>query len=108
MSLTSCCSSSTSRRSAISPRNLAPYRFLHFAIVAFFVVRFVPRNWAGFEWRVFRPAILCGQQSLEVFCVGIFLSFGAHFVLVEVSRAVATQIAVSATGIALMTLVAFY
>lgn len=88
--------------------NLAPYRFVHFAIVAFLVVRFVPRNWAGFERRVFRPAIVCGQQSLEVFCVGIFLSFGAHFVLVEVSHAAPMQIAVSITGIMLMTVVAFY
>ena len=46
--------------------------------------------------------------ALEVFCVGIFLSFGAHFVLVEVSHAAPMQIAVSITGIMLMTVVAFY
>ena len=37
-----------------------------------------------------------------------FLSFGAHFVLVEVSHATPMQIAVSITGIMLMTVVAFY
>ena len=63
--------------------NLAPYRFLHFMVIAFLVIRFLPRDWPGLEWRAFRPAILCGQQSLEVFCVGTFLSFAGHFVLVE-------------------------
>jgi len=88
--------------------NLAPYRMVHFVIIAFFVVRYLPREWPGLKRRVFRPVIVCGQQSLEVFCFGIFLSFGAHFVLVEVSGAVWMQIAVSVIGIALMTGLAAY
>jgi len=67
--------------------NLAPYRLLHFVVFAFFVVRLLPRDWPGLEWAIFRPAIKCGQQSLEVFCSGIFLSFAAHVALVEVSGA---------------------
>ena len=47
--------------------NLAPYRLLHFIVFAFFVVRLLPRDWPGLEWEIFRPAIKCGQQSLEVF-----------------------------------------
>jgi OpgC protein len=43
-----------------------------------------------------------------VFCFGIFLSFGAHFVLVEVSGALGMQVLVSVTGIALMTALASY
>ncbi len=66
--------------------NLAPYRFLHFVVIAFLVVRFVPRNWLVLERPVFWPVIVSGQQSLEVFCVGIFLSSLAHFILVEVSN----------------------
>ena len=31
------------------------------------------------------PAILCGQHSLEIFCLGVFLSFAGHFALVEIS-----------------------
>src|SRR5581483_5757065 len=58
--------------------NLAPYRFVHFIVIAALVIRFLPRDWPGLEWRVFKPAILCGQQSLEVFCVGTFLSFAGH------------------------------
>ena len=68
--------------------NLAPYRVIHFVIIAFFVTRFVPRNWKGLEWEGFRPAILCGQHSLEVFCAGVFLAFVGHFLLILNPRAV--------------------
>ncbi len=88
--------------------NLAPYRFLHFIVIAALVIRFIPRDWPGLEWPVFKPAILCGQQSLEVFCVGTFLSFAGHFVLVEVSDAIWMQIVVSVVGVALLTLLAWY
>ncbi|QDM17316.1 OpgC domain-containing protein [Tardiphaga sp. vice352] len=88
--------------------NLAPYRVLHFVIIAFFVTRFVPKEWRGLEWRVFQPLIKCGQQSLAVFCVGVFLSFVGHFLLMMSSGSLASQIFVSAAGLALMTLVAYY
>ncbi len=88
--------------------NLAPYRFTHFIVIAALVIRFLPRDWPGLEWRTFKPAILCGQQSLEVFCVGTFLSFAGHFVLVEVSDAIWMQILVSAVGVTLLTLLAWY
>ncbi|MGX9425585.1 MULTISPECIES: OpgC domain-containing protein [Bradyrhizobium] len=88
--------------------NLAPYRLLHFIVFAFFVVRLLPKDWPGLEWRIFRPAIKCGQQSLEVFCAGIFLSFAAHFVLVEISGAVWMQLLVSAAGVGAMTALAYY
>jgi hypothetical protein len=86
--------------------NLAPYRLVHFVVLAFFINRFLPRDWSGLEWPIFRPLIKCGQQSLEVFCVGVFLAVGAHVVLVEVSDAIWMQIAVSVVGIALLTVVA--
>jgi hypothetical protein len=84
------------------------YRLLHFVVFAFFVVRLLPRDWPGLEWRIFRPTIKCGQQSLEVFCSGIFLSFAAHFVLVEISGAIWMQIVVSIAGILMMTALAYY
>jgi hypothetical protein len=88
--------------------NLAPYCLIHFVVFAFFVVRLIPRDWSGLEWPVLKPAIVCGQQSLEVFCFGIFLSFGAHFALVEISGALPMQILVSAAGISAMTALAYY
>src|SRR6266568_9362513 len=88
--------------------NLAPYRFLHFVVIVFLVVRFVPRDWRMLERPVSWPLIVCGQQSLEVFCVGIFLSFAAYFVLVEVSSAIWMQVLISLLGVAVMTAVAAY
>ena len=88
--------------------NLAPYRLVHFIVLAFFITRFLPRDWRGLEWPIFRPLIKCGQQSLEVFCVGVFLAVTAHVVLVEVSDAIWMQIAVSVVGIILLTAVAYY
>jgi hypothetical protein len=57
---------------------------------------------------VFGPAIKCGQQSLAVFCVGVFLSFVAHLTLMTSSDSLMAQIFVSAVGVAIMTLVAYY
>jgi hypothetical protein len=88
--------------------NLAPYRVLHFIVIAFFVTRFVPKEWPGLEWRGFEPLIKCGQQSLAVFCVGVFLSFVGHFELMMSSGSLGAQLFVSVTGITLMTLVAYY
>jgi hypothetical protein len=88
--------------------NLAPYRFLHFVAVVILVIRFVPKDWPLLEWRGFEPVIVCGQQSLAVFCVGVFLSFVGHFELMMSSGSLFAQIFVSVTGIAIMTVVAYY
>ena len=88
--------------------NLSPYRFLHFVAIVILVIRFVPKDWPGLEWRGFDPLVVCGQQSLAVFCVGVFLSFVGHFELMMSSGSLFAQIFVSVTGIALMTVVAYY
>ena len=87
---------------------MAPYRFLHFIVVAALVVRFIPKTWPGLEWKIFDPAIVSGQQSLAVFCVGVFLSFVAHFVLTLSSGSFLAQVVVSLAGIMIMTTVAYY
>jgi hypothetical protein len=88
--------------------NLAPYRFLHFVVIVILVIRFVPKDWPGLEWKIFDPLVVCGQQSLAVFCVGVFLSFVGHFQLSMSSGSLLAQIFVSVTGIAIMTIVAYY
>jgi hypothetical protein len=88
--------------------NLAPYRFLHFVAIVILVIRFVPKEWPGLEWKIFDPLVVCGQQSLAVFCVGVFLSFVGHFQLSMSSGSLFAQIFVSVTGIAIMTVVAYY
>ncbi len=77
-------------------------------IVALFATRFVPKNWRGLTSPILSPLIVCGEQSLSVFCAGVFLSFAGHFVLVTGSGSVAQQILVSLCGIVIMTLVANY
>ena len=57
---------------------------------------------------MFDLLIVCGQQSLAVFCVGVFLSFVGHFELMMSSGSLLAQIFVSVTGIAIMTIVAYY
>jgi len=97
--------------SAFNPNDktyMAPYRFLHFIVIAMLVVRFIPKTWPALEWKGFDPAIVCGQQSLAVFCVGVFLSFVAHFVLSLSSGSLFAQIVVSLAGICIMTTVAYY
>jgi hypothetical protein len=88
--------------------NLAPYRLIHFIVLAFFIARFMPRDWPGLQRSAFQPAIKCGQQSLEVFCFSVLLSVLAHVALVEVSNGIWMQILVSVVGIALMTMLAYF
>lgn len=86
----------------IDKANLDVLRIAHFLSLAIVTVRFVPRDWPALKSPAFRPAILCGQHSLETFCLGVFLSFAAHFVFTEISNRVITQVVVSALGILVM------
>ena len=82
--------------------NLDVLRFAHFLALAAVTVRFVPRNWPALNSKVFYPAILCGQHSLEIFCLGVFLAFAGHFAMVEVSGELWMQVLVSTAGIVVM------
>jgi hypothetical protein len=93
---------------SIDKTNLDPLRVVHFLLLVVVVLRILPRDGPLLKRSIFRPAILCGQQSLDVFCLGIVLSFAAHFVLVQVCNAVWMQVIVSVSGIVLMTALAYY
>ena len=86
----------------IDKTNLDVLRIVHFLSLAVITVWFVPRDWPALRSRFFWPAIVCGQHSLETFCLGVFLSFAGHFVFTEVSNRLLTQIIVSLAGIAIM------
>ena len=88
--------------------NLAPYRVIHLASLTFIVVSLIPIDWPGLKWPIFKPLIRCGQQSLPVFCVGLFLSFIAHFVIQFGSEGVLAQLVVGAAGLAILTIIAYY
>jgi len=88
--------------------NLAPYRALHFVVIALLVARFLPKDWEGLQWSFFDPIIKCGQQSLPVFCISVFLSFVAYFLVTISFGTLLIQILVSAAGIAILCGVAYY
>jgi len=86
----------------IDKTNLDVLRILHFLSLAVIVVNLVPRDWPALRSPVFGPAILCGQHSLAIFCLGVFLAFAGHFVFTEVSNRLLTHVIVSAVGIGVM------
>jgi hypothetical protein len=87
----------------IDKTNLHALRFAHFIALAIVAVRFLPADLSGWKSPLLRPITVCGEHSLEIFCLGVFLSFTAHFILVEISGGIGMQILLSAIGIALMT-----
>jgi hypothetical protein len=86
----------------IDKTNLDVLRFAHFLALAVLTVRFVPRTWPMLNSWILYPAILCGQHSLEIFCLGVFLAFAGHFALVEISGAFWMQVMISLLGVAAM------
>lgn len=86
----------------IDKTNLDVLRLAHFLALATITVRFVPQDWPVLRSPWLRPAIICGQHSLETFCIGVFLAFAAHFAMIEFSGGIAMQILVSVLGIVIM------
>ena len=86
----------------IDKTDLDMLRFTHFLALALVVVRFVPHNWAALTSKWLRPMVMCGQHSLPIFCFGVFLSFAAHWVLMQYTRGVWEQLVISAAGILIM------
>jgi hypothetical protein len=86
----------------IDKTNLDVMRFAHFLALAALTVRFVPRDWPVLRSRWVHPAIVCGQHSLEIFCLGVFLAFAAHFVMVELFGGIHMQVLISMAGILIM------
>lgn len=91
----------------IDKTDLDMLRFTHFLALALVVVRFVPHNWAALTSKWLRPMVMCGQHSLPIFCFGVFLSFAAHWVLMQYTRGVWEQLAISAAGILVMIAIAW-
>ena len=90
----------------IDKTNLDVLRILHFLSLAVITVAFVPSDWSALKSRILWPAIVCGQHSLETFCLGVFLSFAGHFMFTEVSNRLFMHVAVSVAGIAIMVAIA--
>jgi hypothetical protein len=91
----------------IDKTNLDVLRFAHFLALAVLTVRFVPVDWPPLQWSALRPIIICGQHSLEIFCLGVFLAFAGHFIFIEISDRIPMQVLVSVLGIIVMIAVAW-
>ena len=91
----------------IDKTNLDILRYTHFLAMAYVTVQLVRVDSRFLHWRVFNPLVVCGQHSLQVFCVGTFLSFAGHWIIVQSNGGLALQILVSSTGIALMCALAY-
>ncbi|MBR1193545.1 OpgC domain-containing protein [Bradyrhizobium sp. AUGA SZCCT0160] len=86
----------------ISKTDLDVLRFAHFLALAAITVRFLRKDWPGLKSPWLRPLILCGQHSLEIFCLGVFLAFAGHFVLAEISGGAGMHFLISVVGILIM------
>jgi hypothetical protein len=91
----------------IDKTDLDVLRFAHFLALAVIALYFVPPGWPGLQSRWLRPMILCGQRSLEIFCLGVVLAFAGYFVLMEMSAGLGLHFLVGICGIALMSAVAW-
>jgi hypothetical protein len=88
--------------------NLAPYRVVHFLALAFLATHLIPADHPGLSLKPLQAVIRSGEEWLAVFCVGVFLSFAGHLILITSANLVAMQIVVSLAGFAAMTAVAYY
>ena len=91
----------------IDKTDLDVLRFAHFLALAAITVRFLPSDWPGLKSPWLRPLMLCGQHSLEIFCLGVFLAFAGHFILAEVAGGAALHALISLCGIVIMSSVAW-
>ena len=91
----------------INKTDLDVLRFAHFLALAALTVRFLPKDWPGLKSPWLRPLILCGQHSLEIFCLGVFLAFAGHFILAEEAGGAAMHFLISISGIVIMSAAAW-
>src|SRR5580704_17766787 len=91
----------------IDKTDLDVLRFAHFLALAVIALRLVPAGWHGLESRWLWPMILCGQRSLEIFCVGVALAFAGYFVLTEASAGLGLHFLVGICGILIMSAAAW-
>jgi hypothetical protein len=87
---------------AFGKTNLGVLRLLHFLALAIVADWLIPWDWPPLSWRVMQPLILCGQHSLEVFCLGVTLAFVGQVAVVGPPGSFMTRFVVGVFGIAAM------
>jgi hypothetical protein len=90
----------------ISKTDLDPLRMLHFAALCHVVLCFVGQDAGWLRGWIARPIVACGRQSLQVFCLGIILSFTGQTILVQFNDSLLAQLATTVLGIGAMVVAA--
>jgi len=91
----------------INKTDLDVLRFAHFLALAAITVRFVPQGAAGFKSRWLWPLILCGQNSLQIFCLGVFLAFAGYFLVTQINGGIGLHFLAGLFGVLIMWAVAW-
>ena len=86
----------------LSKTDLGPLRFANVLAVALLVARLIQPQARFLTSQAARPFVICGRNSLHIFCLGILLSVLGQLVLNEFFGGIPMQFAVSAAGIAIM------
>jgi hypothetical protein len=90
----------------ISKTDLDPLRLLHFAALCYVVLCYVGQDAGWLRGWIARPIVACGRQSLQVFCLGIILSFTGQTILVQFNDSLLAQLATTVLGIGAMVVAA--
>ena len=90
----------------VNKNNLSPIRLVPFLSMVLVIGILVPMEAGFLRSAVAKLLILCGQQSLEIFCLGILLSALGHFILSEYNSTIVIQLAVNVVGVAALCLTA--
>jgi hypothetical protein len=90
----------------LSKTDLGLLRFANVLAVALLVAGLIHPQARFLASRAARPFVICGRNSLHIFCLGILLSVLGHLVLNEFFGGIPMQLVVSAVGVAIMISVA--
>jgi hypothetical protein len=82
--------------------SLSPVRLIPFFALVVLVAVLIPPHARFLASRAARPLVTAGQQSLEIFCLGILLSALAHVLINELGYGLGLRLGVNALGIAIM------
>lgn len=63
---------------------------------------YIPHDWPAPHSSLLRLLILIGKNWSPMFCIGVFLSFPAHWFRVQVEGGIVAQILVSVAGMTTM------
>ena len=86
----------------LSKGDLGLLRFANVLALALLVARLIHPQARFLASQAARPFVICGRNSLHIFCLGILLSVLGQLVLNEFFGGIPMQFAVSAAGVAIM------